>query len=183
MSQAVSTLPAPAPALAPEACLDTEQVPQALQAQALEESNRPLALLSYGAIGVYLGFVFTESQVISWFRIQEMFLFDNFHMYGVIGSAVAVAALSLWLIRRLQVRTLHGEPIEIAPKQWGGSRIPAARYWMGGLSFGFGWALLGACPGPIFALLGGGVTVIAVALLAAIAGTWVYGLLRPALPH
>lgn len=143
----------------------------------------PLGLLAYGALGAALGLVFTEAQVVSWFRIYEMFRFESFHMYGVIGSAVATAALSLWLIRRLGVTTLGGEPIEVPPKQWGDSRVPGARYWMGGLTFGLGWALLGACPGPLFALLGGGVTVMAAALVAALAGTWTYAVLRDRLPH
>lgn len=171
-------------------CLDTEQVALEQREQALTESNRPLALLVYGFIGVYLGFVFVQSEVVSWFRIQEMFRFQSFHMYGIIGSAVAVAALSVQLIKRLGLKTVHGKPIELAPKQWGDSRIPGARYWMGGAAFGVGWALLGACPGPIFALLGvgaaipaSGLTVMAVALLAAMGGTWTYATFRHRLPH
>jgi uncharacterized membrane protein YedE/YeeE len=143
----------------------------------------PLALLAYGLLGAYLGVVFTKGQVISWYRIYEMFRFESFHMYGIIGTAVATAMGSLWLIRRFHVRTLTGEPIELQPKSWGDSRIPGARYWMGGTVFGLGWALLGACPGPLFALLGGGVSVMIAALTAALAGTWAYALLRPVLPH
>jgi uncharacterized protein len=171
------------PVFPPDECFDTEQVDEALKPKALREGNRPLALLGYGLIGVFLGVLFVQSQVVSWFRIQEMFLFHSFHMYGIIGSAVAVAALSVWLIKRLELKTAHGEPIRIEPKTWGASRVPGARYWMGGLLFGFGWALLGACPGPVFALLGGGITVMAVALLAAMAGTWTYGLVHRHLPH
>ena len=167
----------------PDECLDTEQVTPSLRGKALAEGNAPLALLVYGLLGAYLGLVFTKSQVISWFRIYEMFRFESFHMYGLIGSAVATAALSVWLIKKLNLKTVHGEPIRLTPKAWGTSRIPAARYWMGGITFGLGWALLGACPGPVFALLGGGVTVIAVGLVAALAGTWAYALLRPVLPH
>jgi uncharacterized membrane protein YedE/YeeE len=167
----------------PEGCVDVEQVPEDLRDRALAEGNEPLALAMYGLLGVGLGVVFTQSQVISWFRIYEMFRFESFHMYGVIGTAVATAAFSVWAIQRLRLTTVHGEPIEISPKQWGGSRIPGARYWMGGVTFGLGWALLGACPGPLVALLGGGVTVMLVALLAAIAGTWTYALLRDRLPH
>jgi len=171
-------------------CLDTEQVSPELREQALTEGNRPLALLVYGLIGAYLGFVFTQSEVISWFRIQEMFRFQSFHMYGIIGSAVAVAALSVHLIKRFRLRTVHGEPIELSPKEWGDSRIPAARYLFGGTAFGLGWALLGACPGPLFALLGigavapgSGLLVMALALFGAMAGTWTYAVLRPRLPH
>lgn len=143
----------------------------------------PGLLLGYLLAGVFLGFVFVLSEVISWFRIQEMFRFQSFHMYGIIGSAVVVGALSLQIMRRGEVKTLGGEPIRIRPKEWGGSRIPGARYWIGGTVFGMGWALLGACPGPIFALLGTGITVMAVPLVGAMAGTWVYAALRSRLPH
>jgi uncharacterized membrane protein YedE/YeeE len=101
-------------------------------------------------------------------------------LYGVIGTAVAVAALSVWVIRRLELRTLGGEPIDIPPKVWGRG---GTRYWAGGTLFGFGWALTGACPGPLFALLGAGVGAIALAIVSAVAGVWVYGYLRPRLPH
>ncbi|GAB5518182.1 MAG: YeeE/YedE family protein [Rhodothermales bacterium] len=167
----------------PEACLDTEQVAPALQARALAEGNKPLALVGYGLLGVYLGVVFTQGQVISWYRIFEMFRFESFHMYGIIGSAVLTAAASIWLIKRFELKTIHGEPIRLQPKQWGTSRVPGARYWMGGSTFGMGWALLGACPGPLFALFGGGVTVMIVALGAAMLGTWTYAQWRHRLPH
>ncbi len=145
--------------------------------------EHPLALLAYLLIGIYLGVIFVQSEVVSWFRIQEMFRFQSFHMYGIIGSAVVVAAISVQIIKRLDVRSATGEPIRLNPKEWGDSKIPAARYWIGGTLFGVGWALLGACPGPIFALLGSGITVLVVALLAALAGTWAYSILRPHLPH
>ena len=164
-------------------CLDTEQVSPDVQAKALAEGNRPLALLGYLLLGVYLGVIFVQAEVVSWFRIQEMFRFQSFHMYGIIGTAVAVAALSVQVIKRLEVRTIHGEPIRLSAKEWGDSRIPGARYWIGGTFFGMGWALLGACPGPIFALLGAGITVFVVALGSALLGTWVYGALRMRLPH
>ena len=167
----------------PDECVDVEQVPEGLRDRALAEGNAPLALVIYGLMGAGLGLVFTKSQVISWFRIYEMFRFESFHMFGIIGSAVATAALSLWVIRRLGLTTVHGEPIELSPKQWGTSRVPGARYWMGGITFGLGWALLGACPGPLVALLGGGVSVMAAALVAALGGTWTYALLRDYLPH
>ena len=135
--------------------------------------------VSYLVAGMYFGIVLTKSQVISWYRVQEMFRFQAFHMYGIIGTALVVAALSLIVIRRYRVRTLAGEAIIVPPKVMGGGY----RYWIGGLLFGVGWALTGACPGPLFALAGGGVTVIAVAIVSAIAGTWTYGFLRPRLPH
>ena len=137
------------------------------------------ALLTYAVIGTLFGIVFTKSEVISWFRIQEMFRFQSFHMYGIIGSAVVVSAVSIFLIKRFGVRTLSGDPIDIPTKQMG----TGTRYWLGGTIFGLGWALTGACPGPLFALIGSGTSVIAVTLASAIAGTWAYGYLRPRLPH
>lgn len=137
------------------------------------------AFLIYLFAGTLFGFVITKAEVISWFRIQEMFRFQAFHMYGVIGSAVVTAALGLQLIRRLGLRTLGGQPIVVPPKVMGSG----TRYWAGGILFGVGWGLVGACPGPLFALLGNGIGVIAVPLLSAVAGTWVYGALRPRLPH
>lgn len=140
----------------------------------------PLSLLVYLLLGTGLGILFVKSQVISWFRIQEMFRFQSFHMYGIMGSAVVVGAVSVWVIRRYEMRSLGGSRIEIPPKE----RTPwFRRYWIGGLLFGFGWALLGACPGPIFALIGTGATVLIVALASALAGTWTYAYLRQYLPH
>lgn len=133
----------------------------------------------YLILGIVFGIMLTKSEVISWFRIQEMFRFQSFHMYGIIGSAIVVAALSIQLIKRFDIRSLSGDPISIPPKVMG----KGYRYWIGGTIFGLGWGLLGACPGPIFALIGGGVTVLVVGLLGALAGTWVYGYLRPKLPH
>ncbi len=167
----------------PDACIDTEQVPVGLRDRAIAEGNAPLALAVYALFGVYLGVVFTRSQVISWFRIFEMFRFESFHMYGIIGSAVATAAVSVWIIKKLNLTTVHGEPIRFSPKAWGSSRVPGARYWMGGITFGLGWALVGACPGPLVALIGGGVSVMLAALVAALAGTWTYALVRDRLPH
>lgn len=148
-------------------------------ARAASDARTAAGLAVYLLLGAFFGLVLVKSEVVSWFRIQEMFRFDSFHMYGVLGSAVVVAAASIQLIKRLDVRTLAGEPIEIAPKVWG----TGTRYWLGGTLFGLGWALLGACPGPLFALLGGGVTVMVVALAGALLGTWAYAYLRPALPH
>jgi uncharacterized membrane protein YedE/YeeE len=108
-----------------------------------------------------------------------MFRFQAFHMYGIIGSAIVVAALSLRLIGALGMRTLAGEPVQVERKSFARGHSQA----IGGVLFGIGWALLGACPGPVFALIGNGVTVMAVALLSAIAGAWAYGALRPWLPH
>jgi len=140
---------------------------------------RPMGLLVYLLIGLFFGVVLVKSEVVSWFRIQEMFRFESFHMYGIIGSAIAVAALSIQLIKRLNLTTLGGEPIAIPPKAWG----QGYRYWIGGILFGLGWALLGACPGPMFALIGAGYPIILVALFSALLGTWAYSYLRPRLPH
>ena len=148
-------------------------------ASAVDGDTRMGGLSVYFLIGILFGIILTKSEVISWFRIQEMFRFQAFHMYGIFASALAVAIPLLLLIKRYQVKSLGGEPITIPPKQMGNG----SRYAVGGLTFGLGWALIGACPGPIFALIGSGVGVMAVALVSALAGTWVYGYLRPRLPH
>jgi uncharacterized membrane protein YedE/YeeE len=136
-------------------------------------------VIAYFVLGAGFGAVLIEAEVISWFRIQEMFRFDAFHMYGIIGSAVAVAGVSLLIIKRLELRDAAGEPIGLPPKRLGSG----IRYVVGGTIFGLGWALTGACPGPLVALVGGGVPVMLAALASALLGTWVYGLLRPRLPH
>jgi len=133
--------------------------------------------LSYVLVGTLFGFVLTKSEAISWFRIHEMFRFQSFHMYGLMMSAVLVGMLSILLIKRFDVRTLSGDPIVIEPKPYNRGTV------IGGLIFGFGWAMTGACPGPLYALVGAGVYVMAAGLLAAIAGAWVYGLIRDRLPH
>ena len=120
-----------------------------------------------------------KSEVVSWFRVQEMFHFQSFHMYGIMISAIVTAALSLALLKRLGAQTLRGEAIAIPPKTLG----RGYRYWIGGTLFGVGWALTGACPGPLVALTGSGISVYAVAAVSALAGTWCYGYLRPYLPH
>ncbi|MBO9571673.1 MAG: YeeE/YedE family protein [Chitinophagaceae bacterium] len=127
--------------------------------------------------GILFGIILIKSQVVSWFRIQEMFRFQSFHMYGVIGCAVVVGIISIQLIKRLNIKTINGEKIEITGKEYNKGQI------YGGLLFGFGWALTGACPGPMFALIGNGLLVFIAALLSAIAGTWTYGLLSNKLPH
>ena len=133
--------------------------------------------LKYLIVGVLFGIVFVKAEIVSWFRIQEMFRFQSFHMYGVIGSAVLVGIISVWLIKKFNVKTIYGETIIFHPKKFGQGQI------YGGLLFGLGWAITGACPGPLFAQIGTGATVITVTLLSTIAGTWLYGLLREKLPH
>jgi uncharacterized protein len=136
-------------------------------------------MLAYFLLGSFFGIVIVKSEAASWFRVQEMFRFQSFHMYGILLAAVATAALSLALMRKLGTRTLGGNAIVIPPKQLGTGR----RYWIGGIIFGLGWALSGACPGPMFALAGSGIGVYALLVLSALAGTWVYGALRSTLPH
>lgn len=133
--------------------------------------------IKYLIVGIIFGIVFTKAEVISWFRIQEMFRLQSFHMFGIIGSAIAVGMLSVFLIKKFNIKTIYGEPIKISPKTFNKGQI------YGGLLFGFGWAITGACPGPLFAQIGTGATVIAITLLSAIAGTWVYGYFRDRLPH
>lgn len=133
--------------------------------------------LKYLLVGSFFGILFVKAEVISWFRIQEMFRLQSFHMFGIIGSAIAVGMLSIWIIKKFKIKTLAGEEIVLPNKKFNKGQI------YGGLLFGFGWALTGACPGPLFAQIGMGATVIVVSLLSAIAGTWVYGFVREKLPH
>ena len=142
--------------------------------------NRPEPGWPYLLLGTYLGVVFFKTELISWFRIQEMFRFHAFHMYGIIGGAVAVGALGVFLIKRTGAGTVTGRPIVFPTPE---NARPGPQHWIGGTVFGLGWGLLGACPGPIYALIGAGVWVMVVGLLAAMAGAWVYGFLRPRLPH
>ena len=133
--------------------------------------------IKYLVLGTFFGIILTKSEVISWFRIQEMFRFQAFHMYGVIGSAIVVGMVSIQLIKRNRLTTISGEPIVIADKKFNHG------IWIGGFSFGLGWAITGACPGPLFAQLGSGVGAAAVMIVAALAGTWTYSALREKLPH
>ena len=144
-----------------------------------QDAGRPRFLAIYLLLGIAFGVVLTRSEVISWFRIQEMFRFQSFRMYGIIGSAIATAAISIAVIKRIQLKSASGERISIPRKELGSG----IRYAAGGTIFGLGWALTGACPGQLFALIGGGVTVMIVAVVSALLGTWVYGWLRPRLPH
>jgi uncharacterized membrane protein YedE/YeeE len=133
--------------------------------------------VAYFLLGTLFGIVFVKAEIVSWFRIQEMFRFDSFHMYGVIGSAVFVGLISVQLIKRLKLKALNGETISIAPKVFHKGLI------YGSLLFGIGWALTGACPGPLFAQIGAGYGAVLITLLSAILGTWVYGYTRRHLPH
>jgi uncharacterized protein len=133
--------------------------------------------LKYLFFGLAFGLVLTKAEVISWFRIQEMFRFQSFHMYGVIGSAVLTGIVSLQILRRLKPKSADGQQLVFPKKPW------HQGVWIGGITFGLGWALTGACPGPMFALIGSGYSIYIVPLAAAVAGAWSYGLLREKLPH
>jgi uncharacterized protein len=133
--------------------------------------------LKYLVLGLVFGIVLVKAQIVSWFRIEEMFRLESFHMYGVIGSAIMVGAISVLCIKKFKIKTIYGEPIEFHPKSFNKGQI------FGGLLFGIGWAITGACPGPLFAQIGAGFTVVSVTLASAVAGTWVYGLLHQRLPH
>ena len=142
------------------------------------EIDKPLwSNLKFTVAGILFGIILVKSEVISWFRIQEMFRLQSFHMYGVIGSAIAVGMISVFIIKRFRLKSIDGEPIQFDKKRFNKGQV------YGGLLFGFGWAMTGACPGPLFALIGNGTTVIIVTLFSAIVGTWVYGFLRDKLPH
>lgn len=136
-----------------------------------------LSYLKYLFIGILFGIMLVKSEVVSWFRIQEMFRLQSFHMYGVIGSAVATGALSIWLIKKFNIKTISGEKIILPVRVFNKGQI------YGGLLFGFGWAITGACPGPLFSLVGSGFTVVIITLLSAIAGTWLYGYMKNKLPE
>ena len=145
-----------------------------------EPKNRKESILSYAKyllMGIFFGIILVKSEVISWYRIQEMFRLQSFHMYGVMGSAVVTGIISVWLIKKFNIKTIHGETVVIPAKKFNKGQI------YGGLIFGLGWAITGACPGPLFALIGTGAWVIIVTFLSAIAGTWTYGYFKEKLPH
>jgi len=132
----------------------------------------------YLVIGIFFGIVMLKSEAASWFRIYEMFQFKAFHMYGIIGSALVLGIIFIQLIKRYQVKTFNGEQIIISDKS-----KSIYRYLIGGIIFGLGWALAGACPGPMFTLLGAGFFPIILVIIGALLGTWCYGLLKNKLPH
>lgn len=133
--------------------------------------------LYYLVLGILFGIILLKSEVVSWFRINEMFQFEAFHMYGIIGSAVVSLAIAIALIKKYGAKTLHGELIEVKGKSGGWKPLV-----FGGTLFGLGWAITGACPGPMFVLLGKGIYSIAVVIVFAMLGTFVFGLLKPHLP-
>ena len=157
----------------------SQQISPATPRRGDAQQLRISSLVPYAVMGTLFGIILVKSEVVSWYRIQEMFRFESFHMYGVIGSAFFTAFVSLQVLKHLKVRSRSGEPIAIPPKALG----KGYRYWIGGSIFGIGWALSGSCPGPLFALAGSGVTVYLMAAVTALLGTWTYGYLRPRLPH
>jgi uncharacterized membrane protein YedE/YeeE len=134
--------------------------------------------LVFVLLGIAFGIVMYKAEAASWFRIFEMFNFQSFHMYGFIGSALAVGVLGVQYMKRSKAKDIDGDHIIIQPKS---KSIP--RYLIGGIFFGLGWALVGACPGPIFALLGSGVFSIIIVILGSLLGTYIYGVIRNYLPH
>lgn len=133
--------------------------------------------LKFLLLGMYFGIVLYKSEVISWFRIQEMFRFQSIHMYGIIGLAVVVGIISVQLLKRFNIKSIHGEELNFSVRPMTKGTL------IGGIIFGLGWALTGACPGPLYALVGSGYLVITVALISAILGTFTYGILKDKLPH
>lgn len=133
--------------------------------------------LKYLIAGLVFGIILVKSEVISWFRIQEMFRLQAFHLYGIIGSAIVVGIISIQLIKRFGIKTIRGQPIVVPKKAFSWGNV------IGGLIFGLGWAITGACPGPLYALVGSGFLVISVTLLSALLGTWVFGAVKDKLPR
>jgi len=133
--------------------------------------------LKYTLVGIIFGIIFIKAEIISWFRIQEMFQLTSFFMYGVIGTAVAVGAVTVFTIKKLGLKSIYGETITFENKEANKGQI------YGALIFGTGWAITGACPGPLFAQLGSGFSVVIITIISAITGTWIYGKFRDKLPH
>lgn len=134
--------------------------------------------LKYILVGFVFGIVLTKSEAVSWYRIYEMFQFQSFHMYGIIMVAIGVGTIGVQYIKRNKVKDINGQPIVIADKEPG-----SFRYWVGGIFFGLGWALVGACPGPIFILIGAGFWSVILILIGALFGTFLYGVLKDRLKH
>ncbi len=134
--------------------------------------------LRYILVGFVFGIVLTKSEAVSWYRIYEMFQFQSFHMYGIIMVAVLTGLIGIQIIKRKSLKDIKGLPIDVKDKE-----IGSARYWIGGLFFGLGWALVGSCPGPIFILLGAGFWSVILVLVGALIGTFIYGVIKDKLPH
>lgn len=159
---------------------DFAQTEQLFVCEAPNDMSKPETWadnIKYLVVGILFGIVFVKAEIISWFRIQEMFRLQSFHMYGVIGSAVVVGMISVFLIKKFNIKTVSGEEVQFHPKKFQRGQI------YGGLIFGLGWAITGACPGPLFAQIGSGYVVVLTTLLSAIAGTWTYGYFKDRLPN
>ena len=131
----------------------------------------------YVLVGILFGVLLYKSEAVSWYRIQEMFMFKSFHMYGIIGSAVFVGATSIYLLKKFKKKSIEGELIQVADKKMSSANI------LGGIIYGLGWGLIGTCPGPIYILIGSGYTFMFIVLFSALVGTWVYSSMREKLPH
>ena len=134
--------------------------------------------IKYLLVGFFFGIVLTKAEAVSWYRIYEMFQFQSFHMYGIIMTAIATGLIGVQIIKRNKLKDIDGKPIYIQDKEKGN-----VRYWIGGILFGLGWAMVGACPGPIFILLGSGFLSVLLILFGAILGTFLYGVFKDRLPH
>ena len=159
---------------------DTDFEVRSLDAMCVNESRLTQKWyhnFKYLVVGLAFGIVFVKGEIISWFRIQEMFRLQSFHMYGVIGSAIVTGIISVWLIKKFNIKTVQGEAVTFSKKTFNKGQV------YGGIIFGLGWAITGACPGPLYAQIGTGAWVVVITLLSAVAGTWVYGYFREKLPH
>ena len=134
--------------------------------------------IKYILVGFFFGIVLTKAEAVSWYRIYEMFQFQSFHMYGIIMTAIATGIISIQIIKRNKLKDSNGNLLIVKDKEKGN-----ARYWIGGILFGLGWAMVGACPGPIFILLGAGFISVGLILIGAILGTFLYGVFKDKLPH
>lgn len=137
-----------------------------------------MKVFNYLLVGFVFGILLTKAEAVSWYRIYEMFHFQSFHMYGIITTAIIVGIIGIQIIKQFNLKDIDGNPIEIQPKEKGNMR-----YWIGGILFGLGWALVGACPGPIFIMIGAGFITMGVVFLGALLGTFLYGVFKDKLPH
>jgi uncharacterized protein len=137
-----------------------------------------MKLLKYLLVGFFFGVVLTKAEAVSWYRIYEMFCFQSFHMYGIIMTAIFTGLIGIQIIKQKKIKDINGTPIYILDKEAG-----SIRYWIGGVLFGLGWAMVGACPGPIFILIGAGFLSVGFILIGAIIGTFLYGFFKDYLPH
>ena len=137
-----------------------------------------MKLFKYLLVGFFFGIVLTKAEAVSWYRIYEMFQFQSFHMYGIIMTAIATGVIGIQIIKRNKLKDIDGNLLVVQDKEKG-----SARYWIGGILFGLGWAMVGSCPGPIFILFGAGFMSVGLILIGAVLGTFIYGVLKDKLPH